>query len=403
MSITLISDLLFSGASWPQTITVPSNCTLVVFSYAAFVTGGWVLPSAPTLAGFAFTDLVDYGAVFGTSGSVGAWYLQNPATGSQTLNAPSSGAAVVFVSFFMGADPTTPFRDSAAGAGTTSPGITVVAGDLCFTTVYSYATDATASGGGQTQVDATTGNLTDSGALGAIIAASSGTLTMQATGANCTQAVWSMIPAGNLIVPVGALAITGYAPSVTGIGLTVIVPIGALAITGFAPALTLWSTSIPTGTLIITGYPPAVFGQLSTATMTGGKGYALSDGLLNYFFNAGSLPTIGADLYAALFTSAPTDYGGGVEVTGGSYARLAVARNTTNFPTSTTGTEAITCMATLNFVSPTADWGATGWFAWMSAATGGYIVYWAPLSSPVTILSGVPFTLGPASITFTEA
>lgn len=39
-----------------------------------------------------------------------------------------------------------------------------------------------------------------------------------------------------------------------------------------------------------------------------------------------------ANLYIALFSVAPTDAGGGTELSGSGYARKAVANNTTNFP-----------------------------------------------------------------------
>ena len=47
--------------------------------------------------------------------------------------------------------------------------------------------------------------------------------------------------------------------------------------------------------------------------------------ILNYYFKAGSAPSIPAGgWYVALYTTAPTDNSAGTEVSGGSYARVQV-------------------------------------------------------------------------------
>lgn len=64
--------------------------------------------------------------------------------------------------------------------------------------------------------------------------------------------------------------------------------------------------------------------------MAGSLSRYLKAALLEEAFGAAAF-TAPATLYLALYTVAPTDNGGGTEVTGGSYARKAVTNNTTNF------------------------------------------------------------------------
>ena len=53
----------------------------------------------------------------------------------------------------------------------------------------------------------------------------------------------------------------------------------------------------------------------------------LEDILFNWYFR-GVAHTPPATFYVGLFTAAPTDAGGGTEVTGGGYARAAITRAT---------------------------------------------------------------------------
>jgi hypothetical protein len=85
----------------------------------------------------------------------------------------------------------------------------------------------------------------------------------------------------------------------------------------------------------------------------------------------GSLPTI----YVALFTAAPTDAGGGTEVSGGSYARVATSGTTWNAaagsaPASTSNANSIT------FPTATADWGTVVAFGLFDASTSGNLIAW---------------------------
>lgn len=104
-------------------------------------------------------------------------------------------------------------------------------------------------------------------------------------------------------------------------------------------------------------------------------------------------------IWVALFTAAPSDTGGGTEVTGGSYARKATAG--TDWAAASAG--ATSNATTLTFVTPTASWGTVTHFALMDAATVGNMIAWAPLTTSQAIGSGntVSFAIGDLDVTLT--
>ena len=93
-----------------------------------------------------------------------------------------------------------------------------------------------------------------------------------------------------------------------------------------------------------------------------------------------------ATIYVALFTAAPTDAGGGTEVTGGSYARKAVTNNPTNWPAAAGGVKSNGVVIT--FVTPTGAWGTVTHFALMDAASAGNQIANGALTVPRAIAIG---------------
>lgn len=93
-----------------------------------------------------------------------------------------------------------------------------------------------------------------------------------------------------------------------------------------------------------------------------------------------------ATLYPALFTAAPSDAGGGTEVSGGSYARVAVTNNATNFPAATGGAK--TNGADFTFPTATASWGTVTHVGLFDASSGGNLKAWAALAAPQAVASG---------------
>ncbi|OYV37535.1 MAG: hypothetical protein B7Z80_12620 [Rhodospirillales bacterium 20-64-7] len=126
-------------------------------------------------------------------------------------------------------------------------------------------------------------------------------------------------------------------------------------------------------------------------------------------FRGQPFPSI-ANLYFALFTTAPTAAGGGVEVSGGAYARVAVAASLANFAgtqgatstTASTGTSGQTSNNTkLSFPTPTAAWGTVVAMGIFDAATGGNELFYGPLASSQVVGIGNAVYYDPAQMTLT--
>ena len=122
----------------------------------------------------------------------------------------------------------------------------------------------------------------------------------------------------------------------------------------------------------------------------------LEDALLKHVFTntAYTSPTT---VYAALFTVAPSDTGGGTEVSGGAYARQSMA-----FSVSGTGTLA-TNSAAVEYPTATADYGTVVAVGIFDAATSGNLLAYADLTTSKTVSSGdvFRFNAGDVDITLT--
>jgi len=129
--------------------------------------------------------------------------------------------------------------------------------------------------------------------------------------------------------------------------------------------------------------------------MAGSKSDYLEDEILDHIFGKGSYtpPTI----YVALFTAAPTDAGGGTEVSGGSYARVQTAAG--DWTAASSG--ALSNANEITFPEATASWGTVVAFALFDADTGGNMLYWADLTTNKTIESGdtAKFAVGDLDVT----
>jgi hypothetical protein len=107
--------------------------------------------------------------------------------------------------------------------------------------------------------------------------------------------------------------------------------------------------------------------------------------LLDHLLSAATY-TPPANVHVALFTAAPTDAGGGTEVTGGAYARVQVTNNATNFPAAVAGSKSNGTVIT--FPTATANWGTVVAFALFDAATAGNMLIWADLTTSKAINNG---------------
>jgi len=100
-------------------------------------------------------------------------------------------------------------------------------------------------------------------------------------------------------------------------------------------------------------------------------------------------------VYAALYTTDPGEDDSGTEVTGGSYARVAVTFGApVDGVTSNTGQVA--------FPTATGSWGTVGWMQIMDALSSGNALFHGALETAVTINSGDSplFQIGDLQVTF---
>lgn len=130
-----------------------------------------------------------------------------------------------------------------------------------------------------------------------------------------------------------------------------------------------------------------------------GKSDYLENAILNHVLGGGDY-TRPATVYIGLYTAAPTDAGGGTEVTGGSYARVAVTNNATNFPAALGGAKSNANAVT--FAQATALWGTVTHVGVFDALTSGNLLYWAPLSASKLVQSGDTFSFSAGQLQFTE-
>jgi hypothetical protein len=110
--------------------------------------------------------------------------------------------------------------------------------------------------------------------------------------------------------------------------------------------------------------------------------------ILELWFSGTALPN--SATHIGLYTTNPDDAGaGGTEVSGGSYARVAFARNGTNWGSSAAGAPStIENLLAVTFTTATASWGTvTGW-GYFTAASGGSVLFWAALDTSKAVGSG---------------
>lgn len=103
--------------------------------------------------------------------------------------------------------------------------------------------------------------------------------------------------------------------------------------------------------------------------------------------------------YLALFTVAPTDAGGGTEVSGGSYARVAIASNLA----AATGTAPtlVTNSSQIAFATASASWGTVVAFGVMDALTVGNMLWWGDLTASKAVGSGDTLVFNAGELDFT--
>ena len=124
----------------------------------------------------------------------------------------------------------------------------------------------------------------------------------------------------------------------------------------------------------------------------------LEDKVLDHVFG-GTAYTAPGTLYVGLYTAAPTDAGGGTEVSGGSYARKSMPAMTVS---GTSPTEA-TNGAAVEFITATDSWGTVTHVGVFDASSSGNLLAWAALTASKTVSSGDVFRFDAGDLDITLA
>lgn len=121
--------------------------------------------------------------------------------------------------------------------------------------------------------------------------------------------------------------------------------------------------------------------------------------ILDHLFGLAAF-TAPANLYAALFTAAPADSGGGTEVSGNAYARVTVANNSGVFSRSGS---TISNLVAITFAAPSPSaWGTVTHWGLYDASSGGNLWGWAALSVSRSTSVGVALSFAIGALTITQ-
>ena len=93
-----------------------------------------------------------------------------------------------------------------------------------------------------------------------------------------------------------------------------------------------------------------------------------------------------ATTHIGLYTAAPGDAGGGTEVAGGAYARVAYTNSVANWPAASAGSKSNA--NTIDFGTATANWGTIVSVGVFDASTSGNLLLYGTLTASKTINNG---------------
>jgi hypothetical protein len=99
-----------------------------------------------------------------------------------------------------------------------------------------------------------------------------------------------------------------------------------------------------------------------------------------------------ATVYAALYTAAPSDAGGGTEVSGGSYARTAVTCGAA-------ASGSIANSGAVTFPTASGSWGTVTHVGIFDASSAGNLLFWGALTASKTVASGDTFSFAIGALT----
>ena len=136
----------------------------------------------------------------------------------------------------------------------------------------------------------------------------------------------------------------------------------------------------------------------------------MENSLVDQIFRGQTAPTT-STLYISLYTAAPSDVGGGTELAGAGYARVAVTSSLANWAGTQASGSTVGSSGTgggtsnniaITFPEPSASWGQVQAFGVHDAATSGELLFHGALTINKTINEGdtVTFPAGSLAVTF---
>ena len=90
---------------------------------------------------------------------------------------------------------------------------------------------------------------------------------------------------------------------------------------------------------------------------------------------------------SVLYKSSPARSGGGIEVSGGSYARVPLVSGSTSWEYSVSS-PGVQNKRKIQWANPTADWGTVTHVGIFGSATGSDMLFFGQLSAPITVKNG---------------
>lgn len=117
--------------------------------------------------------------------------------------------------------------------------------------------------------------------------------------------------------------------------------------------------------------------------------------ILDYLMTTGSA-TRPTNWYVALYTAAPSDSGGGTELSGSGYSRESVT-----FAAATSGTGTTSNSGAVVFTADGGDWGSVTHMGIHDATSGGNLLWHGALAAAKTVLDGdsLEFAVGNIDLT----
>lgn len=120
-----------------------------------------------------------------------------------------------------------------------------------------------------------------------------------------------------------------------------------------------------------------------------------SQAFLNSLLGSGTPAT----WYLALYFTEPTPTGGGVEMSGDTYARVALLNDNTKFTGASASSPSVVNNADdITFPTPGADWGTLGFWGLVSTGTGGSPTWFGAFSSPLVVTDGNPVVIAESNL-----